>query len=146
MIRIERALGLMTEHVDDRFRRVSAGVCLIAAFLLLVPSVGLAISLGAASCCTSEHCNIPAHHHPRKPMPMDGMDCSHDMGAMSACRLSCCNDEERQVTCATIFVLPFVPTAPVLPAAASALPQPALLAEGLLAPPLSPPPRILAAA
>jgi hypothetical protein len=104
---------------EDRLNRTSqkqprifaAWVCLLAALLLYGPLAAAAWSSHAMACCTSDHCNIPRHHHQKAPEhPAAGsagaMDCGHDMSGMTACSMSCCQDPDRPVVTAVVFVLP----------------------------------------
>jgi hypothetical protein len=62
-------------------------------------------------CCTGDHCTIPKHHH-RKAAA--NLNCDHDnTGGLTECSMSCCQDEERVLATAMIFVMP-------LPAVSSA--------------------------
>jgi hypothetical protein len=90
------------------WRRVfGAWVCLLAAAVLYAPLGGAAWASRAMACCTADHCNIPEHHHQKaSPHPASDMNCGHDMPGMSECSMSCCQNPERQVVTAMLFVLP----------------------------------------
>jgi hypothetical protein len=74
------------------------------------------------------------------------MDCGHDLPAMMACSMSCCQDSDRSLAASIAFVLP--PSLAV--AAPAAIESPILSAKPLDFPrsiePLSPPPRFVSAA
>jgi hypothetical protein len=84
-----------------------AWVCLLAIGLLYAPLGGAAWASRAMACCTGDHCNIPEHHHQKtSPHPAADTNCGHDMSGMSECSMSCCQNPERPLVTALLFVLP----------------------------------------
>src|SRR2546423_515957 len=77
--------------------------CLLAALFLYAPLAGAAWSAHSMACCTGDQCPIRGHHH-QKPAASHE-DCEHSFG-MSACSMSCCQDQERVATSAVLFILP----------------------------------------
>ena len=131
---------------QHRWRSVSASICLLVVVLLYSPLAGAAWISYESSCCTSEQCRIPEHHHQKSsPAPHDNMDCSHDMPGMMACSMSCCHDSDRSMVMVIAFVLPPV----VAVAVPSAIQSPIEFAKPLdflrSIKPASPPPRFLVA-
>src|SRR6267378_3610327 len=130
----------------NRWRSISASICLLMVILLYAPLAGAAWSSHQMACCASGQCPIPAHHHQKTPAaPADHMDCGHEMAGMTACSMSCCHDSDRSLVASMAFVLPGSIAAS--PSVAST--SPTELAKPLDFPrtiePLSPPPRFLSA-
>jgi|SRR5438477_7440045 len=127
---------------QTRFRLLAAWVCLLAVASLFAPLAGAAWSASAMDCCTGDHCTIPRHHHRKAAAHLD---CDHDnAGGLTACSMSCCQDEERPLATAMIFVMP-------LPAMSSAplhvrpaVEAPRSIAIPRSVQPLVPPPRSIA--
>jgi len=131
----------------NRWRSISASICLLMVILLYAPLAGAAWSSHQMACCASGQCPIPAHHHQKTPAaPADHMDCGHEMAGMTACSMSCCHDSDRSLVASMAFVLP--PSA--VAAEATAIKSPIELTKPLDFPrsiePLSPPPRFIPAA
>jgi hypothetical protein len=131
----------------NRWRSISASICLLMVVLLYAPLAGAAWSSHQMACCASGQCPIPAHHHQKTPAaPADHMDCGHEMAGMTACSMSCCHDSDRSLVASMAFVLP--PSA--VAAEATAIKSPIELTKPLDFPrsiePLSPPPRFIPAA
>ncbi len=137
----------MTLREQQRWRSISAGICLFVVVLLYAPLAGAAWSSYQSACCMSGQCPIPGHHHQKTPAaPANQMDCGHDMSGMMACAMSCCHDSDRSLFTSIAFVLP-----PSVAAAESvAIKSPIELANPLdfqrSIEPLSPPPRFVSAA
>src|SRR5229473_7200250 len=132
----------MTLRDRQRWRSISASICLLVVVLLYAPLAGAAWSSYQSACCMSGRCPIPGHHHQKTPpAPENHMDCGHDMSGMMACTMSCCHDSDRSLVTSIAFVLP--PSVTV--AAVAAIESPVELAKPLDFPrsiePLSPPPR-----
>ena len=91
------------------------------------------------ACCTEDHCNIPQHHHQKKPTQSD---CGHDLGGLTDCSMSCCQNADRPVVTAVAFLLPPLAFAP----ASVLVTQPYDPLRSVEIPrsvePLSPPPRV----
>jgi len=137
----------MTLRDRQRWRSISASICLLVVVLLYAPLAGAAWSSYQSACCMSGRCPIPGHHHPKTPAARENhMDCGHDMSGMMACTMSCCHDSDRSLVTSIAFVLP--PSVTV--AALAAIKSPVELAKPLDFPrsiePLSPPPRFSSAA
>jgi len=134
----------MTLREQQRWRSISAVICLFVVVLLYAPVAGAAWSSYQSACCMSGQCPIPGHHHQKTPAaPANHMDCGHDMSGMMACAMSCCHDSDRSLVSSFTFVL-----TPSLAAAPSvAITSPIELAKPLNFPrsiePLSPPPRFV---
>jgi len=131
----------------NRWRSISASICLLMVILLYAPLAGAAWSSHQMACCASGQCPIPAHHHQKTPAaPADHMDCGHEMAGRTACSMSCCHDSDRSLVASMAFVLP--PSA--VAAEATAIKSPIELTKPLDFPrsiePLSPPPRFILAA
>src|SRR5256885_4084977 len=77
--------------------------CLLAALFLYAPLAGAAWSAHSMACCTGDQCPIRGHHHQTPAASHE--DCEHNVG-MSACSMSCCQDQERVATGAVLFILP----------------------------------------
>src|SRR5438093_1426480 len=100
-----------------------------------------------SSCCSSRHCQLPAHHHQKPPAaPANHMDCGHELRGMLDCSMSCCHDSDRSQFTSIAFVLP----ASIAAASSIAITSPIELAKPMDFPrciePLSPPPRFVFAA
>jgi len=137
----------MTLRDRQRWRSISASICLLVVVLLYAPLAGAAWSSYQSACCMSGQCPIPGHHHQKTPAaPANHMDCAHDMSGMMACTMSCCHNSDRSLVTSIAFVLP--PSVTV--AALAAIKSPVELAKPLDFPrsiePLSPPPRFSSAA
>src|SRR6266852_1820738 len=137
----------MTLREQQRWRSISASICLLVVVLLYAPLAGAAWSSYQSACCMSGQCPIPGHHHQKTPAaPANHMDCAHDMSGMMACSMSCCHDSDRSLVTPVAFMLPLSIT--VAPSAA--VTSPIELAKPLDFPrsiePLSPPPRFISAA
>ena len=148
---IWRGIGqkpIVIRSSEEPRRRLFAGwVCLLAIALLYAPLVGAAWASSAMACCTSDHCNIPQHHHQKtSPHPVSDPNCGHDMSGMSECSMSCCQSPERPVVTAMLFVLPPLTwiLAPIQVAGGVTLLRSAQLPRSIQ--PLLHPPRVAAAA
>lgn len=144
------ALGLGFEMElprHKRWRSVSASICLLIVVFLYAPLAGTAWASYKASCCTADQCPITGHHHQKAPASSaNQMDCGHDMPGMMACSMSCCHDSERSMVSAVAFVLPSAVEV-VAPVGIKSPIEPAKLLDFLRSvEPLSPPPRLPAAA
>jgi hypothetical protein len=99
------------------------------------------------ACCTADHCNIPQHHHRKAPVgPASETDCGHDIGGLTACSMSCCQDPDKPVVTAMAFLLPPLAftSAPMLVTRAAETAHSIEIPRSVQ--PLSPPPRVAAAA
>jgi hypothetical protein len=139
-------IDLLKHCAKNRSRIFAAVACLLAVLCLYAPLAGAAWPSNARACCTDGYCNIPRHHHQKAPTnSAAGEDCAHNMGGMMNCSMSCCQDPDKQVITAVLFVLPtplFADSAtPVTPAVTRvrSLEIPRTIE------PLSPPPRVDAA-
>src|SRR6266851_8698431 len=137
----------MTLREQQRWRSISAVICLFLVVLLYAPVAGAAWSSYQSACCMSGQCPIPGHHHQKTPAaPANHMDCGHDMSGMMACSMSCCHDSDRSLVTPMAFVLPL--SIAVDPSAA--INSPIVLTNPMDFPrsiePLSPPPRFISAA
>jgi len=131
----------------DRRRFFSASLCLLAVVLLYAPVAAAAWSSYSAACCTTAQCPIKAHHHQNSSASSENhMDCGHDMAGMSACNMDCCHDPDRPAMASMTFVLPvvFSLARPAVRKAAINSSKPLDFLRSLQ--PLSPPPRLEAAA
>jgi hypothetical protein len=118
-------------------------VCLLAVALLYGPLAGAAWSSHAMACCTGDHCSIPRHHHQKDPA---NTDCGHDMGGLTDCSMSCCQNPDRPVVTAVAFVLPHLAFASASMQVTRADDAPRAVEIPRSVEPLSPPPRVAAAA
>jgi hypothetical protein len=128
-LRAIRSSGQLLDLQSERRRALAAWVCLLAVALLFAPYAGAAWVSQETSCCTSDHCNIPQHHHRKAPVNKTPVhaDCDHENGgALTECSMSCCQDDERPLMGAMNFVMPPVvfsagamPSAPALDAPSS---------------------------
>jgi hypothetical protein len=103
----------MARTPQTRFRLLAAWACLLAVASLFAPLAGAAWSTSTMDCCTGDHCTIPKHHHRNAAAHLD---CDHDnAGGLTACSMSCCQDEQRPFAAAMNFVMPLqvVSSAPV---------------------------------
>ena len=98
----------MTVQLQNRWRSLLASFCLVAVVFLYAPFGAAAWALYSAACCKSgTQCPIHGHHHAQTPASSeDTMDCGHTMGAMTHCRMSCCENPDRPAVAPAIFVLP----------------------------------------
>ena len=101
----------MNHPTQDRRRVFAACVCLLAVGLLYGPLAGYAWASRVMACCTSDHCDIPRHHHQKtREHPASNTagtaDCDHHMSGLTDCSMSCCQDPDRPVVTAVAFVLP----------------------------------------
>jgi hypothetical protein len=119
-------------------RVLAAYVCLLAVGLLFAPYAGAAWMNHAMDCCTGDHCNIPEHHH-RNAAPH--ADCDHDSGGLTACTMSCCQDEDQVFVAAMTFVMPDPTVAAVQAQSRAALDSPRSIEIPRSIQPLLPPPR-----
>jgi hypothetical protein len=126
---------------------------LLAAALLYGPLIGAAWASHAMACCAGDHCNIPRHRHQRAAehpasSTAGGMDCGHDMSGvgMTGCSMSCCQDPDKPVVTAVAFVLPHAVFASTSILVARADDAPRFVEIPRSVDPLSPPPRVAAAA
>jgi hypothetical protein len=98
--------SMMSGRPQSRFRLLGAWVCLLAVASLFAPLAGAAWSTSAMDCCTGDHCTIPKHHHHKAAAHLN---CDHDnAGGRTECSMSCCQDEERFLATAMIFVMPLL--------------------------------------
>jgi hypothetical protein len=160
---------MMETARHNRWRSVSAGICLLAVLFLYTPLVTSSWSAYGPACCAFGQCPIKEHHHHlalpdlnqadsnhsnsndnsnqpnSKQNASNDMDCHHEMAGMMACNMSCCRNPETPAVASAIFVLP-------LPFTLSA---PASFKSNIVSlqamnflrtiEPLSPPPRFLSA-
>ena len=133
----------MNSSTQNHRRFFAAWSCLLAVALLYAPLAGAAWSSRAMACCTGEHCNIPQHHHQKKPTESE---CSHDLGGLTDCSMSCCQNPDRPVVTAVAFVLPPLAFAsvPVLVTHPVDTLRSVEISRSVV--PLSPPPRVAVAA
>src|SRR3977135_2724228 len=97
----------MESRSHQRWRLISASICLLVVVLLYAPLAGAAWSSYQASCCTTDQCPITRHHHQKTPAaPANHMDCGQDMPGLTTCSMPCCHDSERSTVSAVAFVLP----------------------------------------
>lgn len=147
-----RNIGLLRTHtlrtrLPNRRPLFSVGLCLLAVALLYAPFAAAAWSARGMACCAGDHCPIPQHHHRKAPIAPDvADDCGHNMGGLSACTMSCCNTTDRQLASPVAFVLPALTTLSVSAEETSLLASRSSLEFSRVVKPLSPPPRLLAAA
>jgi hypothetical protein len=146
----------METAAHNRWRSISAVICLFAVAFLYAPHAVAAWMAYGAPCCASGQCPIKEHHHHQTPVgdanqansnqaDSHHMDCGHDMASMMDCSMSCCHHSETPAVASAIFVLP-------LPFELSA---PASFTSGIVSlhfpdspgsiQPLSPPPRLVSA-
>jgi len=95
------------------------------------------------ACCTGDHCPIEQHHHQKKQAaPHADMDCGHEMGEMTKCALSCCQNSEQPLVTAVAFVLPDAAfsSAPISIVGVTETAQALEILRSIR--PLSPPPRL----
>jgi hypothetical protein len=93
-------------------RRLRAGVCLLAVFLLWSPLWAAAWQGAGMSCCADGMC--PAHGHTKQsgqtqqvPSSDMAMNCEHHGGPRAVpCTMSCCQSETRVLVASAIFVMP----------------------------------------
>lgn len=129
---------------QERWRRAWGCVSLLAVVFLYAPLVARAWSANV-SCCNSDHCPIPSHHHKKTPVrPTQGMNCEHEMQmpGMAACTMSSCQTTESQMLLPANFVL-----RPVFALQAPEVSLRGMTAEQAPKPwssrqPISPPPRM----
>jgi hypothetical protein len=122
----------------------------MAAALLYAPLAAAAWSSRAMACCTGDHCDIPQHHHQRATDPAsgasEGPNCGHEMNGMMGCTMSCCQDTDRPVVTAVLFVLPHPVFAPHVMQTKRADDARRSVEIPRATEPLSPPPRVVVAA
>ena len=132
---------------QDRWRSFFATLCLVAVVLLYAPLAGAAWSLNSAACCTSGQCPVHGYHHQRAPASSrNPIGCGHEMPGMSKCTMSCCHNSDHPAIAPVLFVLP--------PAVNVSAPSSFKSSITFFKPsndlrsiePLSPPPRLFAAA
>jgi hypothetical protein len=128
-------------------RTAAAWLCLLAVALLYAPLAAAAWASRSMACCTGNHCDIPAHHYRQAAaQPASHEDCGHGASELTPCSMSCCQTLDKPVVTGVAFVLPHLAftTAPVMvtraPDSAHSIEIPRSTQ------PLSPPPRIGAAA
>jgi len=124
---------------------------LLAVVLLYGPLAGAVWSSYAMACCTGDHCDIPRHHHQKTPdhsasNTARNIICGHDMSGMSDCSMSCCQSPDRPVVTAVAFVLPHLAFASASIQVTRADEAPRSVEIPRSVEPLSPPPRVAAAA
>ncbi|HKW57315.1 MAG TPA: hypothetical protein VJN42_08145 [Candidatus Acidoferrum sp.] len=126
-----------------RVPAAAAWMCLLAVTLLYAPLGAAALMANGVGCCGGAYCPIREHHH-HKPSPSPDsqpMDCGHDMGAMTACSMSCGENSGRPAVIPGVFVLPPAATVP----SAGQVIRPVQVIHSSEIPqgtkPLSPPPR-----
>jgi len=96
--------GTKVSHSKAQLHRVLAEYfCLLAVGILFAPYAGAAWMSRGMDCCTGDHCNIPQHHHRNPPAHAD---CDHNSGGLTACTISCCQDEDHVFVAAMTFVMP----------------------------------------
>ncbi len=134
---------------QDRRRSFFATLCLVAVVLLYAPLAGAAWSLNSTACCTVGQCPVHGYHHQHSPASSRKqglMDCGREMPGMSKCTMSCCHDSDHPAIAPVMFVLP--------PAVSVSAPSSLKSCITFSKPsndlrsiePLSPPPRLSAAA
>jgi hypothetical protein len=99
------------------------------------------------ACCTADHCNIPQHHHQKTPArPASSGDCNHDAVGLMACSMSCCQNPDKVVATAMMFVLPPLAFASAAIVSTGSVESAHSLEIPRFIEPLSPPPRVTGAA
>jgi hypothetical protein len=133
----------MISSTQNRRRFFAAWSCLLAVALLYAPLAGAAWSSRAMACCTEDHCNVPRHHHQKKPTQSE---CGHDLCGLSDCSISCSQNPDGPVVTAVAFVLPTLTfaSAPVLVTRTVGTLRSVEIPRSVE--PLSPPPRVAVAA
>jgi hypothetical protein len=124
---------------------------LLAVVLIYGPLAGAAWSSHAMACCTDDHCNIPQHHHQKTrehsaSNTAGTTNCGHDMSGMTNCSMSCCQDPDKPVVTAVAFVLPHRAFASASMQVTRSDDAPRAVEIPRSVEPLSPPPRVAAAA
>jgi hypothetical protein len=129
------------------FRRLSAAFCILAVLLLQAPFASAAWMSSAMACCMGDQCKIPGHHHKgqtqetqKNDMPMD---CDHDLGKISDCKMSCCKTTDETAIDIVQFVMPDLQIILEPLAATSGVTQIAPQMISRSEKPLSPPPKSL---
>jgi hypothetical protein len=108
---------MMETATHNRWRSISAVICVFAVVFLYTPHAVAAWMAYGAPCCASGQCPIKEHHHRQAPVgdanqansnQADSyhMDCGHEMASMMDCSMSCCNHSETRAVATAIFVLP----------------------------------------
>lgn len=139
----------MASSKNTWLRMLGGYACLLAVMLIYAPQGMLAWWVGTRACCKSNYCPIPEHHRPAKAPASsehDGMECEHSKPELGACTMSCCHDKENALMAPVTFV----------PEESAELHTTTLVSRLAFAPssndivqsfePLSPPPRLAAAA
>ena len=97
----------MVSTSHNRWRSISASICLLAVLCLYTPLATTAWTAYRSTCCASGQCPIKEHHHHQAPAASSNqMDCGHDMAGLMACSMSCCHNQENPAVASAIFVLP----------------------------------------
>jgi hypothetical protein len=137
--------GRMNRPDQSRPRKIAARVCLVAVIFLYAPLVGTAWTARTMDCCNGQLCNIAQHHHKNARARQSGdSECGHDVGAMTACSMSCCQDMQRPMLTAVVFVVPQVATRPSDMQETGALDITRTIELPRSVEPPSPPPRVVA--
>ncbi|MGC1483431.1 MAG: hypothetical protein WA789_06525 [Candidatus Acidiferrum sp.] len=146
----------MSTKRQDRIRRISAWLCLLAATLLYAPLAGAAWMARNTDCCAGGYCPIAARHQHKQqiapPQNSSPMDCGHDMNGMGgtgdtmSCSVSCCPDQARPALIPGTFLLPPASVALVSEEVSRPVQVKNSLELSRFVQPLSPPPRFAVAA
>jgi hypothetical protein len=133
----------MRNRHNHWLRKAAALVCLLAVVLLQAPFARAAWMSSAMNCCLGDNCPIPGHHHKNanaeNEMPMD---CGHNTGKMSDCKISCCKTTGETAINIQQFVVPHFQSSLVPRSGTSEI---SLLVPQMISrseKPLSPPPKL----
>jgi len=125
-------------------QRLSALVCLVALMLMYAQIASAAVMVITGTCCSGDQCPIHGNHQHSQKTDDPPMDCAHgehNMSTMDNCSLSCCQDSERPVVHAILFLLTPLSVSTSL-ASSSAIPFLCAITKISLAhAPLAPPPK-----
>ena len=139
----------MAQSKNNWLRMLGGYACLLAVMLIYAPQGLLAWWTSTRACCKSSYCPIPEHHRPSKAPASsehDGLQCEHSAPGLAACTMACCHNKENALMAPVAFVLEesaALRTRAVATRLAQA-PESKDIVRSLE--PLSPPPRLAAAA
>jgi len=137
---------MMGPASHNRWRLMSAGICLLAVLFLYTPHAVSAWMAHDAACCASGMCPIKEHHHHQAPaQDSHQMDCGHDMSTMMDCSMSCCQHSETPAVASAIFILPLPVEFSAPTGSTSAVASSHFQNSPRSIQPLSPPPRFVSA-
>jgi hypothetical protein len=133
------------------FCAMGAYACLVAVMLIYAPQGMIGWWAGMGVCCEADYCPIPGHHrqNARAAAEHQGMECEHGMtgkAGIAACGMSCCHETERALLAPMVFVIAPVAERPGLASVARVAEPPTVQDILQSSKPLSPPPRLVAAA